>query len=83
MVISMSIATRIEKVKEAEQRLMDHPMCYSLKHDGRNYVLIFPYEVEGLGGVQCSTKCGKLIALEKLLAACEKAWKDDNSWWLN
>lgn len=79
----MSIATRIEKVKQAERTLEDHPMCADLMLVGSYYMVVFPNTVGGLDGLHASTCCGKLLALEKLYAACEKAWKDDNSWWLH
>jgi hypothetical protein len=73
----MTVQENIEKLKEALDKLNEHPMCLKYKLYNDHVVVIFPTEVHGVHGFRAKGKT-RTIAVENALQQCEQFWKLDN-----
>ena len=68
-----SIKEAIAAKAEARRAVEAHPMCLSLRDEGRKVIVVFPYGVFGVYGVRVDNTAA---GLRKALDKCEQAWKD-------
>lgn len=72
----MSVQANIQAVEEALAKVENHCMCASFEDRGGVYRVLYPAGMI-LDGVQAEyAHCGKAIALERMLSAMERHWKE-------
>lgn len=73
----MNPAERIEAVQQARKAVEAHCMCARFEDLGGAYRVLYP-EGFRLDGVQAVyAQCGKAVALQRMLDAMERHWKED------
>lgn len=71
------INERVEKIEKLIKEIKNHCMCLTFEDDGAYYRVIYPDGDYFTNGAQINYRVwGKIDALERLLKAIEKAWKD-------
>lgn len=72
------IQENIAAYKFARDTVETHPLCLRLEEDDRYFIVIFPYECQGLGGVRIAHNGNKRKALSTLLDKLEAFWEQDS-----
>lgn len=74
-----TIQTRVAKVRERLAAVKAHCMCLRFEETRTHYRAIYP---EGYfpQGVQVDKRLGKSVALERMLLAMERHWKESFPW---
>jgi len=72
----MTIQANIDAVNEKLTQVKDHCMCAAFEDNGHQYRVIYPTGMI-LDGVQATyLHCGKGVALDRILNAMERHWKE-------
>lgn len=78
----MLLADKIQAIQTATDNVKGHPLCLHFHQSPHYYLVEFPYEVQGIGGVRVAKNNRKLESLNRLYNKLEEFWKLDNQWWL-
>lgn len=72
----MSVQKNIYAYRDKLAEVMSHCMCASFQDTGGQYRVLYPAGMI-LDGVQATYQtCGKLVALERMLSAMERHYKE-------
>lgn len=67
----MSVQENIKSKNAAIEKLTNHPMCLRIEEGKSHSIVVFPFEVEGLGGVRVENSAR---GIEKAIEFCEQSW---------
>lgn len=70
-----SIQYNIFEKQRAKAMLENHPMCFEIREEKSKLIVIFPYEVYGIGGVRVDNTAN---GIKQAILKCEKAWEDSS-----
>jgi hypothetical protein len=72
----MSVQKNIQAYQDKLAEVESHCMCASFEDRGGQYRVLYPAGMI-LDGVQATyAECGKLVALDRMLNAMERHWKE-------
>jgi len=73
----MSVQQNIEAAESALAAVKSHVMCALFEDLGGCYRVLYPCGFRLDGAQAVYAQCGKTVALERLLDAMERHWKED------
>lgn len=73
----MSVQANIQAVEKALRDVQQHCMCARFEDLGGAYRVLYApgFRLDGVQAVY--QQCGKVVALERMLSAMERHWKED------
>lgn len=74
--MSATVQRNISTIKKLKKEIREHCMCLRFKETPEYYLVIYP---DGFypEGTRVNKEGGKIIALERLLNAMERHWKNN------
>lgn len=72
----------IAAIEAAKTQVLAHPMCLKFEELDGYYRVYYPEGSSWIGAVQANyEQCGKLVALERMLAKMETHWQEGAEWY--